>query len=98
MSKMSSFRSRLRARLRSFPKAVLNVTFVATIVSALLVGGTVRASEPAPNSSPMAELKKSNSQLDKVLQKNKPNWSPEAELERTEVRKLVGSFLDYAEL
>ena len=53
---------------------------------------------PPPNSSPMAELKKSNAQLDKVLQKNKPNWSPEAELERAEVKKLVGSFLDYQEL
>ena len=46
----------------------------------------------------MAELKKSNEKLDKVLQKNHPNWSPEAELQRAEVRKLVGSFLDYGEL
>jgi phospholipid transport system substrate-binding protein len=46
----------------------------------------------------MAELKRSNAQLDKVLQKNRPNWSPEAELQRTEVRKLVGAFLDYGEL
>ena len=51
-----------------------------------------------PTGSPMAELKKSNAQLDKVLHKNVPNWSPEAELERDEVRKLVGAFLDYAEL
>ena len=46
----------------------------------------------------MAELKKSNEKLDKILSKNKPNWSPEAELQREEVRKLVGSFLDYHEL
>ncbi len=51
-----------------------------------------------PPGSPMAELKKSNAQLDKVLHKNVPNWTPEAELEREEVRKLVGAFLDYAEL
>ncbi len=58
-----------------------------------------KASGPPPaNSSPMAELKKSNEKLDKILQKNRPNWSPEAELQRAEVRKLVGSFLDYAEL
>jgi len=75
-------------------RGALSVTFVAT----LLAGGAVRASEPPPSSSPMAELKKSNQQLDKVLQKNKPNWSPEAELERAEVKKLVGSFLDYGEL
>jgi phospholipid transport system substrate-binding protein len=53
---------------------------------------------PPAGSSPMAELKRSNEKLDKILQKNRPNWSPEAELQRSEVRKLVGSFLDYAEL
>jgi len=53
---------------------------------------------PPANSSPMAELKKSNDKLDKILTKNRPNWSPEAELQREEVRKLVGSFLDYNEL
>ncbi len=51
-----------------------------------------------PTGSPMAELKKQNLALDKVLQKNLPNWTPEAELQRTEVRKIVGSFLDYGEL
>jgi phospholipid transport system substrate-binding protein len=53
---------------------------------------------PPPATSPMAELKKSNQDLDKVLKKNVPGWTPEAELQRTEVRKLVGSFLDYGEL
>ena len=72
----------------------------AVVLAGLLAGSAARAAETAPpaNSSPMAELKKSNAQLDKVLQKNKPNWSPEAELERSEVKKLVGSFLDYQEL
>jgi len=56
------------------------------------------AQTPPPSASPMAELKKSNAQLDKVLHKNVPNWTPEAELEREEVRKLVGGFLDYNEL
>jgi phospholipid transport system substrate-binding protein len=53
---------------------------------------------PPPTTSPMAELKKSNTDLDKILKKNVPNWTPEAELQRTEVRKLVGGFLDYNEL
>jgi phospholipid transport system substrate-binding protein len=57
-----------------------------------------KAAPPPANSSPMAELKKSNEKLDKILMKNRPNWSPEAELQREEVRKLVGSFLDYGEL
>jgi phospholipid transport system substrate-binding protein len=73
---------------------------VISVASVLLAGAAARAAgePPPPNSSPMAELKKSNAQLDKLLQKNKPNWSPEAELERSEVKKLVGSFLDYGEL
>jgi len=61
-------------------------------------GDKPAASATPPAGSPMADLKKSNAQLDKVLHKNAPNWSPEAELERAEVRKLVGSFLDYGEL
>jgi phospholipid transport system substrate-binding protein len=59
---------------------------------------TSAAPATPPSGSPMAELKKSNQQLDKVLHKNVPNWTPEAELERAEVRKLVGEFLDYNEL
>ena len=57
-------------------------------LAALLIGSLAEASAASParaaetpppaNSSPMAELKKSNAQLDKVMQKNKPNWSPEA--------------------
>ena len=57
-----------------------------------------KADPPPASSSPMAELKRSNEKLDKILQKNRPDWSPEAELQRSEVRKLVGSFLDYGEL
>jgi phospholipid transport system substrate-binding protein len=59
---------------------------------------TEKSPPPPANSSPMAELKRSNEKLDKILTKNRPNWSPEAELQREEVRKLVGSFLDYNEL
>jgi len=69
-----------------------------------LSASSALAAEPAPaaappaGSSPMAELKKSNLALDKALSKNRPNWSPEAELQRSEVRKIVGGFLDYGEL
>jgi phospholipid transport system substrate-binding protein len=83
---------------------------VALAVASVLVGPVARAAGPGdgkataeaptppPGSSPMADLKKSNMALDKALQKNRPHWSPEAELQRTEVRKIVGSFLDYGEL
>jgi phospholipid transport system substrate-binding protein len=53
---------------------------------------------PPAGSSPMAELKKSNDQLDKLLRKKYPNWSPEAEAQKAAVQKLVGGFLDYREL
>ena len=53
---------------------------------------------PPADSSPLAELKKSNDQLDKLLKKKYPNWSPEAEAQKAAVQKLVGGFLDYREL
>jgi phospholipid transport system substrate-binding protein len=53
---------------------------------------------PPAGLSPLAELKKSNDQLDKLLRKKYPGWSPEAEAQKADVRKLVGGFLDYREL
>jgi phospholipid transport system substrate-binding protein len=53
---------------------------------------------PPAGQSPLAELKRSNDQLDKLLKKKYPGWSPEAEAQKADVRKLVGGFLDYREL
>jgi phospholipid transport system substrate-binding protein len=97
---------------RPLSPTVLALTVALSIPSFALVARaadkpTAKADKPEPGEkppgapppgSPMAELKKSNEKLDKVLHKNVPNWSPEAELEREEVRKLVGAFLDYNEL
>lgn len=55
-------------------------------------------SQPPPGSSPMAELKKSNATLKKLLQKQAPSWSPENDAKRSDIRKIVGSFLDFEEL
>jgi phospholipid transport system substrate-binding protein len=77
--------------------AMLACVLTLAASSALAAEPTAAAAPPA-GSSPMAELKKSNLALDKALSKNRPNWSPEAELQRTEVRKIVGGFLDYGEL
>jgi phospholipid transport system substrate-binding protein len=55
------------------------------------------ATAPA-DSSPLADLKKSNTALKKVLQKQSPNWSPEKDAKTSEVRKVVGQFLDFEEL
>jgi len=58
----------------------------------------VPSSTPPASASPMADLKKSNDQLDKLLKKKYPSYSPEAEAQKSDVRKLVGGFLDYREL
>lgn len=54
--------------------------------------------EPPASSSPMAELKKTHQELTRLLAKKPPSWSPETEAQQGEVKKLVGSFLDYEEL
>ena len=48
--------------------------------------------------SPMADLKKANQQLKKSFGNKKPSWSPEADAKNAEIRKIVGSFLDFEEL
>jgi phospholipid transport system substrate-binding protein len=53
---------------------------------------------PAGSDSPLADLKKANQQLKKSFGNRKPSWSPEAEAKNTEIRKIVGSFLDFEEL
>jgi phospholipid transport system substrate-binding protein len=51
---------------------------------------------PPADSSPMADLKKSNAALKKVLQQKRP--ASEKDAKTTEVRKVVGQFLDFEEL
>jgi phospholipid transport system substrate-binding protein len=65
-----------------------------------LAPGAKRAASTstAEDSSPMAELKASNAQLKKVLQKQAPSWSPETDVRQSEVRKVVDNFLDFEEL
>ena len=58
----------------------------------------IPSSPPPATASAMADLKKSNDQLDKLLKKKYPSYSPEAEAQKSDVRKLVGGFLDYREL
>ena len=55
-------------------------------------------SQPPPGTSPMADLKKSNAALKKLFQKSPPSWSPEQDAKRSEMRKIVGGFLDFEEL
>jgi phospholipid transport system substrate-binding protein len=53
---------------------------------------------PKASSSPMAELKKSDSALKKLFARRAPSWSPEADAKRSEMRKIVAGFLDFEEL
>jgi phospholipid transport system substrate-binding protein len=56
------------------------------------------AAAPSGSDSPMADLKKANQQLKKSFGNKKPSWSPEADAKNAEIRKIVGSFLDFEEL
>ncbi|MBN2574971.1 MAG: ABC transporter substrate-binding protein [Deltaproteobacteria bacterium] len=53
---------------------------------------------PPAGSSPLAELKKSNAALKKLFAKSTPSWSPEQDVKRSEMRKIVNGFLDFEEL
>jgi phospholipid transport system substrate-binding protein len=55
-------------------------------------------SAPPKGSSPLTELKNSNTALKKLFQRSAPSWSPESDAKRSEMRKLVNGFLDYEEL
>jgi phospholipid transport system substrate-binding protein len=56
------------------------------------------AATPPADSSPLAELRKSNNTLKKLLAKQPPSWSPENDARNSEVRKTVDQFLDFEEL
>jgi phospholipid transport system substrate-binding protein len=57
-----------------------------------------KAGPPPAESSPLAELRRSNATLKKTLAKQSPSWSPERDAQSSEVRKVVGQFLDFEEL
>jgi ABC-type transporter MlaC component len=57
-----------------------------------------RGSTPPADSSALAELRKSNTTLKKLLAKQPPTWSPETDARNSEVRKTVDQFLDFEEL
>jgi phospholipid transport system substrate-binding protein len=61
-------------------------------------GEAPAAATPPADSSPKADLQKSNATLKKVLAKQPANWSPERDARNSEVRKVVGQFLDFEEL
>jgi phospholipid transport system substrate-binding protein len=52
----------------------------------------------SPETRPMAELKKSNAALRRLFQRQAPSWSPENDVSRSEMRKIVSGFLDFDEI
>lgn len=74
---------------------VLAALLTASLSPAL---GDARAATTAVATSPLAELKKADSDLRRILQKQRPSWSPEAEARNKDLRKVVDGFLDFEEL
>jgi phospholipid transport system substrate-binding protein len=67
--------------------------------AAAAAAAPAKPAEPASaGDSPLADLKKANQQLKKSFGNRKPSWSPEAEAKNADIRKIVGSFLDFDEL
>jgi phospholipid transport system substrate-binding protein len=79
------------------PAAKAKAAPTAKVTKAPAPAAAAPATPPA-DSSALADLKKSNATLKKVLQKQPPNWSPERDAKNSEVRKVVGQFLDFEEL
>jgi phospholipid transport system substrate-binding protein len=81
-------------------KAPNKVTSKATskAVAATPPGEQEAEGPPPPESSPLADLKRTNAQLKKLLGNRKPSWSPEAQARNAELRKVVSDLLDFDEL
>jgi phospholipid transport system substrate-binding protein len=80
----------------TMPRRVLLLPAVG--LCALLAAPVLAAPAAPPDSSPLAELRKSNATLKKLLAKQPPSWSPETDARNSEVRKTVDGFLDFEEL
>ena len=55
-------------------------------------------STPPAGSSPLADLKKSNAALKKLFATSVPSWSPEQDVRKSEMNRIVSGFLDFEEL
>lgn len=69
-----------------------------------LVGGMLATCEaahaggPPRPASPMTQLARSNDALWACLRREYPSWSPEADLQRSTLRRLLGNSMDYGEI
>jgi phospholipid transport system substrate-binding protein len=81
--------------LHSTPRAALGAPAPKRVASVVKPPGETPADTGL---GPMDELKRANAQLKKQLGNRKPSWSPEAQARNVEIKKIVGSFLDFEEL
>jgi phospholipid transport system substrate-binding protein len=70
----------------------------ATAKATAAPGAAGTAAAPASAESPKAALEDANLRLKKVFGTQKPSWSPEADAKNADIKKIVGSFLDFEEL
>jgi phospholipid transport system substrate-binding protein len=76
------------------------VLVTALLASTLSRGEPARADGPPASptlASPMSQLEHSTESLRASLRRNYPSWSPEADLQRSTVKRIVGESVDYRE-
>jgi phospholipid transport system substrate-binding protein len=88
----------LDLRLLRLPAALLCGVLLSLFPAAGVWAAPKAPGAPPPDSSPLADLKKSNANLKKILAKQPANWTPEHDAKNSEVRKTVDQFLDFEEL
>jgi len=78
----------------------VNQLIAIAVLSWTLVRGTATEapSTPARAHSPMAQLVQSTVAVKACLRRSYPSWSPEAEMQRSVVKRLIGGSMDYAEM
>jgi phospholipid transport system substrate-binding protein len=88
----------LDLRVPRLPAALLCGALLITSTAAIGRAAPKGPAAPPPDSSPIADMKKSNANLKRILAKQPPSWTPERDPKNSEVRKTVDQFLDFEEL
>lgn len=75
------------------------LTAIAVLSWTLATGtGAEVPSSPVHGPSPLAQLVHWTDAVKTCVRRSYPSWSPEAELQRSEIKRLVGGSMDYAEM
>src|SRR4051794_10871580 len=82
-------RAMLDLRLLRLPAALLCGVLLSLFPAAGVWAAPKAPGAPPPDSSPLADLKKSNANLKKILAKQPANWTPEQDANKGGGRKMV---------